>query len=144
MTRTKRQELPRELFLSHSERDHRFAFRVAEDLRGHHLRVWYAPTQIKGAQQWHDEIGKALERCDWFMVVLSPNSVRSKWVKHELIYALNNSRYQDRIVPVLYKPCNAAKLSWTLGSFQWVDFTEKYESGCKALFKVWGLSGRQP
>jgi hypothetical protein len=41
-------------------------------------------ANIRGAQQWHDEIGTALKRCDWFLLVLSPQSVRSMWVKHEL------------------------------------------------------------
>lgn len=36
---------------------------------------------IGGAQEWHDEIGAALDRCDWFPVVLSPQSVASRWVK---------------------------------------------------------------
>ena len=38
---------------------------------------------------------------DWFLLVLSPQSVRSAWVKHELVYALQASRYRGRIIPVL-------------------------------------------
>jgi hypothetical protein len=60
-------------------------------------------ANIRGAQQWHDEIGTALKRCDWFLLVLSPQSVRSMWVKHELVYALQASRYRGRIIPVLCK-----------------------------------------
>jgi len=33
---------------------------------------------IVAAKQWHDEIGNALSRCDWFIVVLTPDSVRSQ------------------------------------------------------------------
>ncbi len=58
-----------------------------------------------GGEFWHDDIGRALVRCDWFMVVLSPNSVKSRWVKHELRYALIDPKFEDRIVPILYKPC---------------------------------------
>jgi hypothetical protein len=92
---------------------------------------------IVGARQWHDEIGAALERCDWFALVLSPSSVRSEWVKHELLYALGEARYRRRIVPILYRPCQITRLSWTLHSFQHVDFTKGFELGYAALLRVW-------
>ena len=59
---------PKEIFLSHSNLDRSFADSIAETLRGHGIPVWYSQTNILGAQQWHDEIGEALKRCDWFIV----------------------------------------------------------------------------
>ena len=92
---------PDEVFLSHSSRNHAFATKLAGTMRDHGVPVWYSKSNIVGAQQWHDEIGRALERCDWFVVILSPSSVKSRWVKHELVYALNDSRYESHIVPVV-------------------------------------------
>ena len=102
---------PREIFLSHSAKDHRFTSRLAETLRQHGLPVWYSATEIVAAQQWHDQIGAALARCDWFVVVLSPSSVQSQWVRRELLHALNNVRYVDRITPLLYRKCDYEQLS---------------------------------
>lgn len=130
---------PTEVFLSHAVRDRAFVRKILHVLRSHHLPVWYSETNIRGAQQWHDEIGRALARCTWFVVVLSEHSVRSKWVKRELLYALNNDRYNERVVPVLYRTCDDEALSWTLPSFQRVDFTGDFEEGCRELLKVWGL-----
>ena len=59
------------------------------------------------------------------------------WVKNELLFALNQRRYRDRIAPVLYKNCKYEKLSWTLSSFQIVDFTESVEAGYRELLRVW-------
>lgn len=101
--------------------------------------MWYSATNIVGAQQWHDEIGIALARCDWFAVVLSPHSIKSKWVKLELQYALDDSHYDNRIIPISHKPCNYKDLSWTLGAFQFVDFTTGFDEGCRSLLRVWGL-----
>src|SRR5689334_12995666 len=95
----KRNVAPNEVFLSHSSRNGAFTNRLSEILRTHGVKNFVSKENIRGAQQWHDEIGAALKRCDWFLVVLSPQSVRSRWVKHELIYALQASRYRDRIVP---------------------------------------------
>ena len=134
--------LPREVFLSHSHHDHDFVLRLAEALTKHGIPVWYSERNIVGAQQWHDEIGQALARCDWFVLVLSPDAVESKWVKHELLYALNDQRYADHIVPLLYQACDMARLSWTLPSFQRVEFTKDFHVGCRELLRVWGTGYR--
>ena len=101
--------------------------------------MWYSATNILGAKQWHDEIGAALARCDWFIVILSPHSIRSEWVKQEYLYALNNSRYLNRKIPISYKPCTHEKLSWTLRAIEFVDFTTDFDQGCRDLLRVWGL-----
>jgi hypothetical protein len=131
--------IPQEVFLSHSHRDRPFVRKVAAALHAHGIPVWYCEHNILGADQWHDEIGRALERCDWIVVVMSPNSVRSKWVKRELLYALQEDRYEGRIVPLLRRQCDVLKLSWTLGGLQAVDFTGGFTKGCRQLLRTWGF-----
>ena len=103
---------PHEAFPSHSSLDYDFVIDLATMLRRHGVPLWYSQTNIMGAQQWHDEIGAALRRCDWFLLVLAPNSVTSMWVKRELIFALQQNRFENRIVPLLYQPCDFERLSW--------------------------------
>jgi hypothetical protein len=134
--------LPNEVFLSHSNVDRDFASLLADILRRHGVPVWYSETNILGAQQWHDEIGAALKRCDWLVVVLSPNSVRSVWVKREVLFSLNDQRYADRIIPVIYQPCDYDHLSWTLSLLQMVDFSADCDDGFRSLLRVWGLGYR--
>ncbi|MGB2822321.1 MAG: toll/interleukin-1 receptor domain-containing protein [Phycisphaerae bacterium] len=131
--------LPSEVFLSHSSKDRKFAARLADMLRTHGVPVWYSETNILGAQQWHDEIGAALRRCDWFLVVLSPNSVESTWVKRELLFALQQDHFEGKMVPLILKPCDFDKLSWTLSIFQMIDFSESFETGSRGLLRVWGI-----
>jgi hypothetical protein len=131
---------PKQVFLSHSAKDKQFVSSLARVLRRYKVPYWYSKFSLEGAQQWHDEIGKALRHCNWFVLILSPNSVKSEWVKHELMFALSNKRYRGRIVPLLLKPCKFAKLSWTLSDFQRIDFTKKKADGYRALFKMWGIS----
>jgi len=103
--------IPKELFVSHASGDRKFVDRLAKVLERHGIRYWYSRRNLIGAQQWHDEIGAALKRCDWFLIMLSPAAVKSQWVKLELVSALNDRRYRNRIVPVLAKPCDYRKLS---------------------------------
>jgi hypothetical protein len=134
--------LPAEVFLSHSSQDREMAGRVAEMLRTHGVPVWFSQANIVGAQQWHDEIGAALERCDWFVVVLSPDAILSKWVKRELLFALENDRYINRIIPIQFRACDFKQLSWTLTQFQMVDLSGEFLAGCRDLLRIWGIGLR--
>ena len=136
--------VPNEVFLSHSSRDRAFAERLVEVLRRHRIPVWYSKTDILGSQQWHDEIGRALERCDWFIVVLSPDALDSMWVRRELLYCLQENRFEGRIVPLLHRSCNYRKLSWTLPQIQKIDFTGGFEGGRRELLGIWGVGYAPP
>ncbi|MGV0107529.1 toll/interleukin-1 receptor domain-containing protein [Nostoc sp. DSM 114167] len=131
--------IPSEAFLSHSSQDQEFVSKLAEVLRHHGIPVWYSKTNILGAQQWHDEIGNALKRCDWFLVVLSPSSVGSMWVKRELIFALQQNRFENKIIPIVYQDCDYEQLSWVLSSFQMINFQEAFEDGCRNILRIWGV-----
>lgn len=130
---------PKELFLSHSSDNKKLANGVAETLRNHGVPVWFSPTNIRTSQQWHDEIGKALRRCDWFLVLLSRSSVKSKWVKMELSFALNHSQYDDHIIPVKIDTCDHEDLSWTLGVFQMAKLNASKHEGFTEILNTWGL-----
>ena len=136
--------IPEEVFLSHSDNDREFVPHLANVVRDHGIPSWYSRTDILGAQQWHDEIGRALNRCDWFVVILSPNAVESRWVKRELLFALDQSHFGERIIPLLYRDCDYKKLSWTLSIFQMVDFTKNSNDGFRDLFRIWGIGYRAP
>ena len=129
---------PVEVFLSHSHHDRAMAGRVAEVLCAHGVSVWLSETNIIGAQQWHDEIGAALKRCDWFIVLLSPEAASSKWVQRELRYALEDDRYNNRIIPIRFRECDYQQLSWTLSALQMVDLSGDFESGYRDLLRIWG------
>src|SRR5207253_9490241 len=126
-----------EVFLSHASQDHAKARRLRKHLIEHEVPVWFSPHHIRGAQQWQDEIGEALARCAWFMVLLTPHAVKSMWVKRELKYVLTEKRFDQRIIPLLFKTCDLRALSWTLPQFQMIDFTKDYWHACEELLRVW-------
>lgn len=113
-----RQARAGEIFLSHAAGDGAAATRIAEELRTRGMRVWFSPSHVAVGQDWHREIGRALRRCTWFVLLLSATSVKSMWVERELNYALRSRRYAGRIIPVMLKPCKPERLSWTLPQFQ--------------------------
>ena len=76
------------------------------------------------------------------MLLLSPASVASPWVKRELLYALDESRYRERIAPVTIRRCDPDPLSWTLRALQMIDLTTDFEQGCRELLALWPLNAR--
>ncbi|MXW48744.1 MAG: TIR domain-containing protein [Gammaproteobacteria bacterium] len=74
--------MPNEVFLSHSSVDRAFVTQLAKVMRGHGIPVWYSETNIRGAQQWHDEIGAALRRCDWLILARLPQLSVISGVSH--------------------------------------------------------------
>jgi len=128
--------------LSHASPDRSFVDGLADILTDHGVAHWYSRTSLAGAQQWHDEIGQALARCDWFGIVLSPAAISSRWVKQELLFALRDERYENRILPILLEECDVGSLSWTLPGFQSVDFTDDHARGYRELLRTWGIGYR--
>jgi hypothetical protein len=61
------------------------------------------------------------------------------WVKRELHYALTERRYANRIIPLLFKPCDYTALSWVLPQLQVIDFTGEYQSACRKLLAIWKI-----
>ena len=73
-------------------------------LRAHGVATWYAEEDIPTAEKWEESIRRGLESCDWFLVVMSPRSLASRWVKAEVLWAMDER--PKRIVPVLLEDCN--------------------------------------
>ena len=135
--------VPTEVFISHSHLDHEVLLRLSAELTRHGVPHWYAERDIRGSQQWHDEIGAALERCDWFAVLLSPGAVQSTWVKREVVYAVREiERFDGRVVPIVWEPCKARSLSWTLDSIQSVALQPDFAAGVRDLLRMWGIGYR--
>jgi hypothetical protein len=130
--------LPREVFLSHSTENRAIAEQIADSLRRHGVPIFYAPENILGAQQWQNEILAALNRCDWFLVLVSRAAVQSMWVNRETAYALAEPRFNNRIVPLLLEECDLGNLAW-LKILQMIDFRAEPQDACRRLLQVWGV-----
>ena len=71
-------------FISYSSKDEEFARRLHGRMRDAHLRVWFAPEDMKSGQKLHEQIETAIRVYDKLLVVLSEASLQSEWVKTEL------------------------------------------------------------
>jgi uncharacterized protein YjbI with pentapeptide repeats len=71
-------------FISYSTKDQEFAKRLHSTMRDHGMRVWFAPEDAAGGKKLHEQIDEAIRVYDKLLLVLSPNSMNSEWVKTEI------------------------------------------------------------
>ena len=57
----------------------------------------------------------------------------------QLSFALDNDRYNEHILSVVKTLGDYTDLSWTLSSFQRLDFSGDFDDACVVLLKVWGI-----
>lgn len=101
--------MTKDIFISYSRRDTEFVTRLASDLDAQVAGVWFDQSAIQLGQKWHDEIMDGIRECKAFVLVLSPDSVESKYVQEEVNKALELGK---TIFPVIYRPA-----TWT-GEFK--------------------------
>ncbi len=51
------------------------------------VSVWYAPEDMRGGRKSYEQIDQAIRHYDKLLIVLSPQSINSEWVKTELRWA---------------------------------------------------------
>ena len=71
-------------FISYSTKDEEFARKLHSRMQTEHLRVWFAPENIKGGQKIFEQIEQAIQLHDKLLIVLSENSMQSEWVITEI------------------------------------------------------------
>jgi hypothetical protein len=85
-------------FISYSTRDQLFAERLHADLQAKGVRCWFAPEDIAGGKKLHEQIDEAIRLHDRLLLILSPASMSSKWVKTEIAKARKREERDKRRV----------------------------------------------
>jgi hypothetical protein len=85
-------------FISHSTEDQEFAERLYLDLRAKNVRCWFAPHDVESGKKLHEQIDQAIELHERLLLILSPHSINSEWVKTEIKKARNREITEKRRV----------------------------------------------
>jgi transcriptional regulator with XRE-family HTH domain len=84
------------LFISYASQDEAIARRLHSDLRANDVPCWFAPHDLTPGDNFREEIDKAIHVQDKLLLILSKDSVMSKWVRYEVNRALNREIEQER------------------------------------------------
>ncbi|MCB9112582.1 MAG: SUMF1/EgtB/PvdO family nonheme iron enzyme [Anaerolineales bacterium] len=85
------------IFISYSRTDKDYVKRLVDALETRGFNVWYDLEMLTG-DEWVEHITNRIDACDAFIVVMTKSSEFSKWVRREVLYAMQKDK---RIFPLL-------------------------------------------
>lgn len=127
----------RQVFVTYSQADRGVARQVAEALLDAGLLVWIDAWELQAGDSIGQRIDDLIASSDVLLVLLSPNSVASKWVQKELSAALSGE-LRDRaitVVPALVEDCDVPPL---LSDRQYLDLRHDRPAAIRRLVEQIG------
>src|SRR5947209_2769246 len=129
------------VFLSHSSQDQPFVRDLAQFLeQDHQLQVWLDEGEISPGENIVQKIGAGLD-ADFILLILSPDSVSSAWVREEWTAAYWDqiNHQHTKLAGVLYRDCNIPTL---LRNKKYFDLRANQPEGFRQI-RTW-LLGHRP
>ena len=95
------------VFISHSSTDKKFVRTLKDGLIENGIQTWVDEDQMDLGDILNEKLNTALNESSHLVIILTPASVNSPWVKFELKKALENRRtgLMQKIIPIKYREC---------------------------------------
>lgn len=107
--------MPGHIFISHATKDDPFVKELRVALESLNLPVWVDSRNLRGGDKLAVEINSAIENARHVIVVLSPNTVNSPWVRKEISKALAIEKARQaqgfRVIPLMLPGIEPAALT---------------------------------
>lgn len=113
-----------DVFISYSHQDTEAMGQVRDFLRENGLEVWTDEGIEPGTASWKQAIENALLSTSAVVVLFSPGSSDSKWVRSELDFA---ELHNVRIFSLLVRGDEADSVPFGYATHQWIDFRNAKE-----------------
>ena len=122
---------PGKVFLSYTDSDRGPAQQIANQLRKAGLDVWDPAEEILPGADWNMELKTALDTSEAFVVLISPEAMKSRWISYEIGYVLGAKQFEGRLIPVVIRPTKRAP--WILESLHPVRYESPSKTGRKIV-----------
>jgi len=117
--------------MSYSRKDEEMMREIAKFLRAQGIKVWVDNEKlIPGTPIWEEAIEKGIKSASAIIVILSPDSKSSEWVRREISMADQN---QKRVFPVLVRGDENSSITLRLINRQFVDIRTNQDRGLQSL-----------
>ena len=127
------------IFISYSRKDIEFVRKLAGDLEKAGYDVWWDITDLQGGDDWVSKIPEAINTSQFVLVVLTPASIASEWVRKEYTQALS---LRKKIIPIMLVP---SSVPFALNTINFVNFAAgEYADNYKKLLEALGYTGKPP
>jgi len=129
------------VFLSHSRTNKLLARRVLTAIKQAGLEVWDEERHTYPSDNWAKLTGKALEKSDAMVALLTPDALESIVVDREVSFALGNIRFEYRLIPVLVgveRDAAEEKFAWVINNLNPIVMSpsDGQEEGIKEIIQA--------
>jgi hypothetical protein len=122
------------IFLSHSSLDKTFVRRLSTRLKKEGYDVWLDEKELLPGDKLSTKLSDAIELSKVILIVISENSLNSKWLQFELELATRKMVEEGlRLIPILI---GNVEIPHQLKNIIYVDFKPGKKSGYKVLLKA--------
>jgi Tol biopolymer transport system component len=121
----------RHFFISYSRTDTNKKQNIVKELRARGINLWVdIENLVPGTPAWEREIERAIRGAAGIIVLLSPESNNSEWVRREISFAEQNDKH---LFPVLIHGDEDDSIPLRLSNHQRLDLRRNYENGLDEL-----------
>lgn len=130
------------VFISHSSKDIEQARKLANALIEKGVEVWFDKWEILVGHSIIDKVYEGIRRSDYLAIILTKESVKSRWVQAELNQARKKEIESGRtiVLPLLFEEC---ELPECLQDKHHADFRD-FQTGMSDLLKQFSLVSPHP
>ena len=104
------------VFITHSHGNRPLYRQVVRTLKQAGLDVWDDEYDTYPSDNWAKVTGKALQKSDAMVVLITPDALDSVIVHRDVSFALSNIQFEYRVIPVLV----GVEQSVAAKSFSWI------------------------
>ena len=111
------------VFISYAHADREVVKSIAATLSKAKHDVWVDYERLVPGDNWAEKVATGLKQSDAIVTVISPSSMKSRFVRADIDYALTTPKLEGRLIPVLVKPTK--DFPWILEDLNLIDATRR-------------------
>lgn len=123
---------PLQISISYAHADREIALKIADAVRGVRHQIWIADWKLTIGDTIAERIDRTMRPGDILLILLSPDSVHSRWIQDEISSTLAQE-LRDRaitIIPALVRDCDIPPM---LADRRFIDFRGEIHQGLHRL-----------
>lgn len=113
-----------DVFISYSWKDATFVEDLAARLKKSGVALWLDRYEIKPGEYLRRRVNEAIASADYSLVIISPDSIKSEWVQHEIDGAMSRELDEKkvRLIPLLIGNVQSRNLPADIRGKNYLDF----------------------
>src|SRR2546425_11658911 len=111
------------VYISYDSSDLNVVREIATALSKAKHEVWLDYERVAPGDNFAEKLARGLKQSDAIITVISPEAMKSKFVRADIEYALTTPKLEGRLIPVMVKPTK--DVPWILQEINLIDVTRK-------------------